>query len=313
MAGNDIHKSADRILWAKESAQRRFSRENADVVCRFLTRLKLENKSAGRIANYADCCIRILKIDDAIRVCDWTRGDIERIHEAIIDLPHANSVKKATLSTVKRLYHFAVHDTIPDKNRGQEYDPLVSWITPGAFRDRYERITSPDLLTGEEMLSLVRTAKKMGGRYHLLKIHQGTCREYRSLGRGHGPSPRLWQRRSGLWRRHPHSEGAVGARGPPQGVSGRSTRRPGHEQHSGSYRLAQQPNFFALWVPASGTAPFGGVVVAGPAGEFEAGYRRAELPRCHGPYGLFQHHASQVRPSSGAPALPVFGYQAYAF
>jgi len=56
-------------------------------------RLNLENKSPGRIANYADNCIRILRICNSL-IWDWSRADVERIHEAITDLPHANFAKK---------------------------------------------------------------------------------------------------------------------------------------------------------------------------------------------------------------------------
>jgi len=155
---DDIHGSGDRIRQAKDRMRRRFSGCNAQAACGFLTRLKLENRSPGRIANYADNCIRMLGICDS-PIRDWSRADAGRMHEAITDSPHANSVKKGTL---KRLCHFAAHGTVPDKNRGGEYGPTVSRITPGAFRDRYEKITPTDLLTGQETLALIRAVKEAG-------------------------------------------------------------------------------------------------------------------------------------------------------
>ena len=53
----------------------------------------------------------------------------------------------------------------PDKSRGDEYDPVVSWITPGTFVDRYNKIQTKDLLTDTEMLDLIRAVKIIGGRY----------------------------------------------------------------------------------------------------------------------------------------------------
>ncbi|MBI1662172.1 MAG: tyrosine-type recombinase/integrase [Nitrosopumilus sp.] len=74
-------------------------------------------------------------------------------------------MKKDTLSALKRLYHYSVHDEIADKSKGKEYDPVVSWITPGSFVDKYEKIQAKDLLTDDETLRLIRAIKEIGGRY----------------------------------------------------------------------------------------------------------------------------------------------------
>ena len=161
----DIHRCKERIEWVRQSTSKRFSASNADITDRFLTRLRLENKSYGRIANYGDCMIRILKIKDDVSIVQWSRQDIENVHRIIADSDHANSVKKSTLSTLKRIYHFAKHNEIPDKSRGGQYDPVVSWITPGTFVDKYNKIQSKDLLTDAELLELIRATKIIGGKY----------------------------------------------------------------------------------------------------------------------------------------------------
>ena len=61
--------------------KKRFSQNNANISYKFLTRLRLENKSYGRVGNYADCCIRILKLKDDKNIQDWTRNDIEEIYQ----------------------------------------------------------------------------------------------------------------------------------------------------------------------------------------------------------------------------------------
>ena len=161
----DIHKAKERVEWSKASITQRFSKDNAETTCRFLTRLRLENKSHGRIANYADASIQILKIKDDKNIRDWSRDDIETVHQTIADSDHANSVKKSTLTTLKRLYHFAKHNEIPDKSKGMDYDSTVSWVTPGMFRDKYHKIQSKDLLTNDELLSLIQAVKIIGGKY----------------------------------------------------------------------------------------------------------------------------------------------------
>ncbi|MBI1662395.1 MAG: site-specific integrase [Nitrosopumilus sp.] len=161
----DIHKAKERVERSKKSITRRFSKNNAEITCRFLVRLRLENKSYGRVANYADSAIRILKFKDDKKIQDWTRDDIENIHQIIADSEHANSVKKSTLTTLKRLYHFAKHNEIPDKSKGTDYDDVVSWITPGMFRDKFQKIQPKDLLTDDELLRLIQAVKTVGGQY----------------------------------------------------------------------------------------------------------------------------------------------------
>lgn len=161
----DIHNSKKRTERAKINLQKKFSDVNAKTVCRFLDRLRLDNKSYGRIANYADCIIRILRINDTKNIKDWTREEIEFIHKTIADADYENSTKKDTLSALKRIYHFAVHGEIADKTKGREYDTLVAWITPGSFKDKYQKVQPKDLLTDDEILQLIQAAKRIGGKY----------------------------------------------------------------------------------------------------------------------------------------------------
>lgn len=161
----DIHNSKKRTERAKINIQKKFSEVNAKTVCRFLDRLRLDNKSYGRITNYADCIIRILRINDTKNIKDWTREEIEFIHKTIADADYENSTKKDTLSALKRIYHFAVHGEIADKAKGKEYDPLVAWITPGSFQDKYQKVQPKDLLTDDDVLQLIQAAKRIGGKY----------------------------------------------------------------------------------------------------------------------------------------------------
>ena len=161
----DIHNAKKRTERAKINLQKKFSGDNAKIVCKFMDRLRLDNKSYGRIANYAECIGRILEIKDDKKIKEWTREEIEFIHKTIADSDYENSVKKDTLTGLKRICHFAVHGEIADKAKGKEYDPLVAWITPGSFKDKYQKVQSKDLLTDDEILQLIQATKRMGGRY----------------------------------------------------------------------------------------------------------------------------------------------------
>jgi integrase len=161
----DIHNARRRIECARINIQKRFSEDNAKTACRFLDRLRLDNKSHGRIANYAECIRRILEIKDDKKIQDWSKEEIEQIHKTIADADYANSVKKDTLLALKRICHFAIHDEIADAEKGKPYDPLVDWITPGSFENRFGNIQPKDLLTDEEVLGLIQAAKKLGDKY----------------------------------------------------------------------------------------------------------------------------------------------------
>ena len=161
----DWHNSQKRVELAKIRITKRFSKENIDTACRFLDKLRLGNMSYGRIENYSGSTIRILQIKDDKKIEDWSKREIEQVHKVIADSAYENSVKKDTLTALKRLYHFAVHDEIVIKAKGIEYDPVVSWITPGSFVDRFEKIQSKDLLTDNEILQLIQTIKQIGGRF----------------------------------------------------------------------------------------------------------------------------------------------------
>ncbi len=78
----DIHNSKKRIEYAKIIIQKRFSEDNAKLVFRFLDRLRLDNKSHGRIANYAECIRRILELKDD-KIADWSKEDIEQIRTSV--------------------------------------------------------------------------------------------------------------------------------------------------------------------------------------------------------------------------------------
>ena len=161
----DWHNSQRRVDLAKIRIAKRFSNKNADIACRFLDKLRLGNMSYGRIENYSGSVIRILKIKDDKKIENWSKREIELVHKAIADSAYENSVKKDTLTALKRLYHFAIHDEIAIKAKGIEYDSMVSWITPSSFVDRFEKIQAKDLLTDNEILQLIQAIKQIGGRF----------------------------------------------------------------------------------------------------------------------------------------------------
>jgi hypothetical protein len=97
----DIHYTKRRIESARTSLLKLFSPDNAQVACSFLDKLSIENKSYGRIANYAECIKRILLIKDDKNVSEWTRKEIESVHKAIVDTDYENSVKKLLFLLVK--------------------------------------------------------------------------------------------------------------------------------------------------------------------------------------------------------------------
>ena len=159
---DDIHKSRYRTGLELRRIAEKHPGQNHEIARRYLDRLRMNNSSYGRISSYATGIAKILGICGK-PVTSWTRADIEDVHRAIADSGYANSVKKELLTCLKRFYHFAMHDEVPHRSRGGSYDPMVSWITPGSFRERHSKVQSIDLLTEDEMLRLVQAVKD-GGR-----------------------------------------------------------------------------------------------------------------------------------------------------
>lgn len=60
----DIHNSKKRIEFARSAIFRLFTAENHIIASNFFDRLRIENKSYGRIANYAGSVKRILCLKD---------------------------------------------------------------------------------------------------------------------------------------------------------------------------------------------------------------------------------------------------------
>lgn len=82
MSPIDIHNPKRRTELAQINFQKKFSENNAKVSCRFLDRLRLDNKSYGRIANYADCIRRILEIKDTM-----SESEIADEIKRLVDVP----------------------------------------------------------------------------------------------------------------------------------------------------------------------------------------------------------------------------------
>ena len=72
----DIHNCKKRIEYAKSYILRRFTADNANSACEYLDRLRIENKSYGRITNYAESIKKILLIKDDKKISDWTRKEL---------------------------------------------------------------------------------------------------------------------------------------------------------------------------------------------------------------------------------------------
>ncbi|MDA7953609.1 MAG: tyrosine-type recombinase/integrase [Nitrosopumilus sp.] len=158
---DDIHKSKYRVGLELKKVAKRHPGRNYEIVCRYVDRLRMNNISMGRIANYAAGASKMLEICGA-PVPEWTREDVENIHRYITSSDYSNIVKKDMLTGLKRLYHFAMHDELPNKAAGGRYDPMVDWIVPNKFTQRHRKVQAMDLLTEEELLGLVQAVKDSG-------------------------------------------------------------------------------------------------------------------------------------------------------
>lgn len=161
VSNNDIYNSAQDVVRYKK----KLARFNNGKSCEeFLDALLLAGRSWIRIANYAYSCERILLIKDNENIKAWTRSDCEDIVKKFVTSDISNATKQGHLRTLKRLVHFCKTRKLIQKSE-EDYCEEVSWITPGSFYDKYEKIQSKDLIKDDEILRLIEGAKKLGGRF----------------------------------------------------------------------------------------------------------------------------------------------------
>lgn len=160
IANNDIYNSAGDV----DRYKRALGRYSNGLDCiKFLDALLLAGRSWIRIANYGYSCKRILDLKDDKPLKSWTRDDCEYIVKKFISSNLSNATKQGHFRTLKRLVH---HCKTNNLQSGEEkYCEEVSWITPGSFYDKHEKIQSKDLIKDTEMLAMIEAIKRKGAKH----------------------------------------------------------------------------------------------------------------------------------------------------
>lgn len=160
IANNDIYNSAADVDRYKR-ALGRYS--NGSDCIKFLDALLLAGRSWIRIANYGYSCKRILDLKDDKPLKSWTRDDCEYIVKKFISSNLSNATKQGHFRTLKRLVHYCKTNNL--QSGEEKYCEEVSWITPGSFYDRHEKIQSKDLIKDTEMLAMIEAIKRKGAKH----------------------------------------------------------------------------------------------------------------------------------------------------
>ena len=135
--------------------------KNGQTAVKFLDALTLQNASYIRIRDYGYTSIRLLNRKDNTMMETWTKEEIKQIVSQIVQEDLANTTKRDQLRGLKRLVHFAkTGDLIVKGKNNAEYCDEVAWITPGQFRDRFEKIRSNDLVTNDEFMAMLNGVRK---------------------------------------------------------------------------------------------------------------------------------------------------------
>lgn len=165
---DDIHHNRRKYENCKKNIAKWFSKDNSQIALDFLETLRSRTSlKHSRLTIYANQAIALLKIKDDKSVRDWDRIDVEKIISTLKDSHYGSETKILMAIALKKLVHYAKHGEIIDKNNNadKDYDPVVDWVRPTMFKDNHEKIQPKDLLTDEEIMKLIETAKKLGGRY----------------------------------------------------------------------------------------------------------------------------------------------------
>jgi integrase/recombinase XerD len=161
IANDDIYNSAGDVDRYKRALERY---SNGLDCIKFLDALLLAGRSWIRIANYGYSCKRILDLKDNKPIKLWTREDCEEIVKKFISSDLSNATKQGHFRTLKRLVHHCKTNRLIQRGE-EDYCEEISWITPGSFYDKHEKIQSKDLIKDTEMLAMIEAIKRIGAKY----------------------------------------------------------------------------------------------------------------------------------------------------
>ncbi len=137
--------------------------KNAELIHRFANALRLAGVGDAKIVNYVQFSYEILKINDS-NIRRWTREDVDRIASMIVSKKGWSYATIAiALRTLKRLVHYAKHNTIADGNT-TKYCYEVEHIHPDRYKkraDKEEKVKATDLITREEFDRLIECIPKV--------------------------------------------------------------------------------------------------------------------------------------------------------
>jgi len=143
--------------WLRRLEEAKFNSTNTVLVHRFVVALRLAGVGDARVINYMQFAYEILKINDS-DIKAWTREDVDRIASIIISKKGWSYATIAiALRTLKRLVHYAKHNTIADGN-AIKYCYEVEHIHPDRYAkkaNREEKVKATDLITREEFDRMV--------------------------------------------------------------------------------------------------------------------------------------------------------------
>ncbi len=140
--------------------------EYADTASRFIDALRLAGIGEGKVKDYAQLSLRILECNSNNKnynnnnkhIKEWGREDVDRIASMIISKKDwSYSTIAIVLRTLKRLVHYAKHNTIAD-GYAIKYCYKVEHIHPDRYKKRAEKeekVKATDLITREEFDRMV--------------------------------------------------------------------------------------------------------------------------------------------------------------
>jgi integrase/recombinase XerD len=145
--------------------------KSADLIHRFADALRLAGVGDAKIVNYVQFAYEILKVNDNDNdnnnnnkpIKDWSREDVDRVASKLLEKGWSYSTIAIALRALKRLVHYAKHNTIPD-GKTVKYCYEVEHIHPDRYKrkaDKEEKVKASDLITREEFDKLIECIPKV--------------------------------------------------------------------------------------------------------------------------------------------------------
>ncbi|MDR1992851.1 MAG: site-specific integrase [Nitrososphaerota archaeon] len=145
---------------------------NSQISLQFLDHLGALGLSVGRLVKYASYLPVLLRIIGNTNLKELTKTDVERVVANINSNQNKASTKHDKKLTLRKIVQYAKTGSCA---KGTPLPPEVSWVSL-AMKDKDSRVTPENLLTSEELISILKATSNKRDRAMIYVLFEAALR-----------------------------------------------------------------------------------------------------------------------------------------